>query len=129
MIVRAMPDPLVPGDREAKLPTWARDTLAVLRTRCESYRREAVDAQAALEAYRGDGPEDSDTFIDKPDVGPQVRLGRGTRIRFALGQDPAGYRWTAEAHVAADSLVVEGFGRQLAVVPLGLNMIRLRVEP
>lgn len=109
---------LAPDEREQKLPNWARDKMGALRRAVESANN------AAEEARLSTSPDESDTAIERFSRG-KIGLGRGTTIRFSLGE-----RWDQHIDVRVDAargrLVVIG-GDQIVVKPQSGNSLEILV--
>lgn len=86
-------------EREAKLPRWARDTLASLRV---NLLREENRAEHMRDLT---GAKESDVLVDFYDRSP-IGLGKGTRVRFKTGEDD--WHNYVDIHVAQGVLVLHG---------------------
>lgn len=64
--------------REGKLPAWARTTLDALRRDVRFLDAENTRLRAELALHNGEGPADSDTFVELESSA--LRLGRGTSV-------------------------------------------------
>ena len=79
-----MTDRLTPDPREERLPKWARDLLAGLRSQT------AAAIRARDQARQEHGPTDSDTILDPYHPAGPIGLPKGERVRFIIGETPEG---------------------------------------
>lgn len=116
-MARSVPyvDPMLPDEREAKLPAWASAALTRLRSRVTAENRRADEARI------GNGPADTDTVLDPYEDVP-IRLPKGQRVRFITG---TGSEQWIDVFVVPGS---EQWGRPAVVELMGGSTLDIRPQ-
>ncbi|WVX87914.1 hypothetical protein SEA_BERRIE_63 [Arthrobacter phage Berrie] len=116
-----MPRKLTPEEleaREARLPAWARQELALLRRDRDFYR----DERNAL-ASNAYGPEDSNTKA-APYTETPINLPNGASVEFRLGDD----HWNVIRVRVRDGVLDVNANGGLLVLPKATNHVDLKVS-
>jgi len=116
-----------PDPREAKLPLWARQRLAGMRSWVAHTRDQMEEAQAAAQqAIVGTDPSGTDTVyvLEMGATASEVGLPRGQVVRFKLGP-----RQGVDAQVVDGRLELSAHRGQLVLRGRFRNEVHVQVEP
>lgn len=118
-------DPLKGEEREGKLPGWARETLAALRSRIMQDSATLKEIEAGRAALAGELPVDEAAVVLLLNGGDRIGLPAGTLVSFRVG----GGEFDVTVEGEALSLALMQPQHRLVLSPQFSNEVRISSVP